>query len=138
MANKFFHIDYEANRTTGLLLGLIFSLTLLYVALEYRTGGGDYDDFDSDDDTSVADMELLPQQQRKDMIAYIKPGETPKAVTEKIKKVEETVTEVPKVDQPAGDAENGKDNITFRRLFPRPLAFQKGDGFGKEDLPRTV
>ena len=108
MANKFFHIDYEANRTTGLLLGLIFSLTLLYVALEYRNGGGDDDGVDSDDDACVPDMELLPQQQRKDMIAYIKPGETPKAVTEKIKKVEETVTEVPKVDQPAGDAEDGK------------------------------
>ena len=44
------------------------------------------------------------------MIAYLKPGTTPKAVTEKIKAVDEQPqTEMPtKMDQPNGDADDGK------------------------------
>lgn len=109
VGKRFFHIELEANRATGFLLGLIVGLTLMFVALEYRSGGGDMDDYDSDDDDAVADMELMPQQQRKDMIAYMKPGAASHSVTNKIKKVEQTpATEVPtKMDQTDGDADTG-------------------------------
>ena len=87
MAKMKIHIDYTANRTTGVLLGLVFALTLLFVALEWRSGGPQmFDDMDVDSDPSF-DPELLARQQQKDMIAYLKPGTTPKAVTEKIKSV---------------------------------------------------
>ena len=110
MAKMKIHIDYTANRTTGVLLGLVFALTLLFVALEWRSGGPQmFDDMDVDSDPSF-DPELLARQQQKDMIAYLKPGTTPKAVTEKIKAVDEQPQmEMPtKMDQPNGDADDGK------------------------------
>lgn len=109
MSNRFFHIELEANRTTGFLLGLIVGLTLLFCALEYRSGGAADYEADDDADEMVKDMELLPPQQRKDMIAVVKPGAAARSVTKKIKKVAEApFTEVPsRMDQTDGDADNG-------------------------------
>ena len=109
MSNRLFHIDYEVNRTTGFLLGLIVALTLLFSALEYRSGGTAADEWESDDDDVEVNLELLPKRNDKDMIAYIKPGKAPKVVTDKIKKVEQTPqTEIPaKMEQSAGDADDG-------------------------------
>ena len=71
MAKMKIHIDYTANRTTGVLLGLVFALTLLFVALEWRSGGPQmFDDMDVDSDPSF-DPELLARQQQKDMIASV-------------------------------------------------------------------
>lgn len=109
MNKRLFHIELEANRATGFLLGLIVGLTLLFCALEYRSGGPAGEDADDDTDEMVKDMELLPPQQRKDMIAVIKPGAAARSVTKKIKKVEQApATEVPsKMDQTDGDADKG-------------------------------
>ncbi len=109
MRRKLFEIEYTANRGTGFLLGLIVALTLLFCALEYRSGGAADDDIDDDTDEMVKDMELLPPQQRKDMIAVIKPGAATHSVTKKIKKVDQTpITEVPtRMDQTDGDADHG-------------------------------
>lgn len=109
MAKTRIHIGYEADRTTGLLLGLVFALTLLLVALEWHSGGPqDYAADDPDADLSF-DPELMARQQQKDMIAWLKPGAAPKAVAQKIRRVEQQPqTEVPsKMDQPAGEAEQG-------------------------------
>ena len=114
MAKMKIHIDYTANRTTGVLLGLVFALTLLFVALEWRSGGPQmFDDMDVDSDPSF-DPELLARQQQKDMIAYLKPGTTPKAVTDKIKAVDEQPqTEMhTKMDQPNGDADDSSNETT--------------------------
>lgn len=77
MAKTRIHIGYEADRTTGLLLGLVFALTLLLVALEWHSGGPqDYAADDPDADLSF-DPELMARQQQKDMIAWLKPGAAP-------------------------------------------------------------
>lgn len=104
------HIDMTANRGTGFLLGLIFSLSLLFCALQWRSGGPRDFDFDDSDDDISADPELLARQQRDDMIAWLKPGTRAKAVTENIKKVDQAqASEVPaKFDQPDGEADKGE------------------------------
>lgn len=106
---KIIDIELTYNRTTGFLLGLIVALNLLFFALEYKSGGGGADDADMEFDDITQDAELIPPQQRKDMIAVIKPGAASHAITKKIKKVEQApATEIPaKLDQPDGDADKG-------------------------------
>lgn len=108
MANRKIQIDYTPDRTTGFLLGLVFALTLLLCSLEWHSGGPQTADIDDDDDASF-DPELLARQQRNDMIAYLKPGTRAKAVTQKIKVVDQQPeAEVPsKIDQPSGIADEG-------------------------------
>lgn len=109
MARKFITIDSKINGVTRILLGLVFALTILFCALEYRSGGGDDDWLDSDDDDMSHDMELQLAQDKKDMIPVVQPGRTQHAVTKIIKKVEQLPeTEMQtKVDQPDGDADKG-------------------------------
>ncbi len=109
MRKKFIDIDLTYNRTTGFLLGLIVALNLFFCALEYKSGGGADDDVDMTLDDITQDAELIPPQQRKDMIAVVKPGAASHSITKNIKKVEHTpTTEIPtKLDQPDGDAEKG-------------------------------
>lgn len=106
---KLFEIEFNVNRTTGFLLGLVVALNLLFFALEYRSGGSGIDDSDYDTEDFTHDAELIPPQQRKDMIAVIKPGAASRSVTKKIKKVDEApISEVPaKIDQADGNADNG-------------------------------
>ncbi len=109
MRKKLIDIELKYNRTTGFLLGLIVALNLLFFALEYKSGGGADDDADMNLDDITQDAELIPPQQRKDMIAVVKPGAASRAITKNIKKVEHiSATEIPtKLDQPDGDAEKG-------------------------------
>lgn len=106
---KLIEIELKYNRTTGFLIGLVVALNLLFCALEYRSGNGGGDDSDIDLSDMAQDEELVPPQQRKDMIAVVKPGAATHAVTQRIKKVEQVPpTEVPtKLDQPDGDAADG-------------------------------
>ena len=99
---KLIEIELKYNRTTGFLIGLVVALNLLFCALEYRSGNGGGDDSDIDLSDMAQDEELVPPQQRKDMIAVVKPGAATHAVTQRIKKVEQAPpTEVPtKLDQP--------------------------------------
>lgn len=101
-------IDTRENRATWFLLGLVCSLTLLFCALEYRSGGNMADDDDIDSDDLMRDMEMLPPQQRKDMIAVIKPGAAPRSVAKRIKRVEQQPDEAaPEVDKTDGTADDG-------------------------------
>ena len=105
------YFDTTTNRTTGFLLGLVAALALLYCGLEYRTGGRTADDLDMDEEDLSQDADLLPMEKKKDdMIAWLKPGCTQKAVTEKIKVVDkQPEADVPtKIDQKSGDDDNGK------------------------------
>lgn len=108
MTNRFISIESKVNGATRVLLGLIFALTLLFCALEYRSGGADTSWLDDDDDTTQ-DVELHLAQDRKDMISVVQPGRTQHAVTKKIKKVEQMPeTEMQtKIDQPDGEADTG-------------------------------
>ena len=68
MAKMKIHIDYTANRTTRVLLGLVFALTLLFVALEWRSGGPQMFDATDADSDPTSDPELPARQQQKDMM----------------------------------------------------------------------
>lgn len=109
MARKFIEIETHTNRTTGFLLGLVVALTLLLVALEYKTGGAQDDMADTDDDDLSQELDLMPQKKQDDMIPFLKPGAAPRAITKNIKKVDVVPeTEVPaKLDQADGDADKG-------------------------------
>lgn len=72
---KLIEIELKYNRTTGFLVGLVVALNLLFCALEYRSGNGGGDDTDMDLSDMAQDEELVPPQQRKDMIAVVKPGQ---------------------------------------------------------------
>ncbi len=103
-------IDTTSNRSTGFLLGLVVALAAFYCAMEYRTGGNVSADYDMSSDDLVQDEELLPLERKKDdMIAYLKPSKTSKAITEKIKVVENLPnTDVPtKLDEKNGEADTG-------------------------------
>lgn len=108
VARKRITIDTTPNRGTGFLLGLVVALAAFYCAMEYRTGGNVSSDYDVNSDDLVQDEELLPLERKKDdMIAYLKPGKTSKAVTEKIRVVEK----LPEVDVPTKlDQKNGEDD----------------------------
>ncbi len=110
VARKRITIDITPNRGTGFLLGLVVALAAFYCAMEYRTGGKVSSDYDVNSDDLVQDEELLPLERKKDnMIAYLKPGKTSKAITEKIKVVEKLPdTDVStKLEQKSGEADNG-------------------------------
>ena len=109
MVNKFISIDSRMNGATRILLGLIVALTLLFSALEFRSGGGDDDWTDTDDDDMLQDMELHPMQDRKDMISVVQPGKTQHAVTKKIKKVDQPAESEMQtnLDQQDGDDDKG-------------------------------
>ena len=80
---KLIEIELKYNRTTGFLIGLVVALNLLFCALEYRSGNGGGDDSDIDLSDMAQDEELVPPQQRKDMIAVVKPGAATHAVTDR-------------------------------------------------------
>ncbi len=110
MVRKRITIDTTPNRSTGFLLGLVVALAAFYCAMEYRTGGNAPEEYDMTDEDILQDEELLPLEKKKDdMIAYLKPGKTPKAVSEKIKVVDkQPETDVPtKMEQKSGEAEDG-------------------------------
>ena len=108
MAKKYISIDTTTNRNTGFLLGLIAALTMLFVALEWHSGGAQDEAAELDSDDMVQDISFTPQQ-RDDMIPAVKPQAAARSIAQKIKKVEvQTETEVaPKLDQTNGEAEQG-------------------------------
>lgn len=104
------HTDETGGRTTRLLAGLIVALSLLFVALQYRSGENDLADMTDDTADIENDVELMPQQRRDDMIAAVLPQKEQKSITADIKKVDKpTGQEVPeKLEQAAGGDDTGK------------------------------
>lgn len=89
---KAYNADIEHLRPTAFLLGLILSLALLLVALEFTTGGASSSDDDSDElDDMAQDLSQLPLMEQKDMIAAVAAPPSSKSVTEKLNEVEKTV-----------------------------------------------
>lgn len=97
---KSIQVDLEGKRTTGFLLGLILALSLIFVGLQYTTSP---DDSGADEDAledMAQDMEILHQEEQKDMIS-VEPtaGAASKAITEKMKAVNQQPQSTEKISQ---------------------------------------
>lgn len=85
---KAYHADLERHRLTWFLIGLIVSLSALFVALQYNaTDNADSIDNDLIDDLAQ-ETELLAAPDRQDMVAAVEP-QPKKSDTQKIKIVEQ-------------------------------------------------
>ncbi len=69
--------DLERGRVTGFLLGLVFALSLLFVAFEYTTDDGAQDFDDAALDNLLADAELTPVKMYEDMVALTPVAKAP-------------------------------------------------------------
>lgn len=83
---KSYKADLEHMRPTWFLAGVALVLALMYAALEYTTTDRDYAARDLTDD-AMADLELLPALDRKDMVAARPQAQDP-AAQGRIKPVE--------------------------------------------------
>jgi len=101
--------DLEDGRLTRLLMGLVFVLATILVALEYNTGGGDDSGLDDDMLEDVAhEVEMMPIQQQQDRIA-LAPKKKQEATPQKIHVVEEEVLPSPEDLQKADGDQKGED-----------------------------
>lgn len=101
--------DLEDGRLTRLLMGLVFVLATILVALEYNTGGGDDSGLDDDMLEDVAhEVEMMPIQQQQDRIA-LAPKKKQEATPQKINVVEEEVLPSPEDLQKADGDQKGED-----------------------------
>lgn len=108
---KSYKADLEHRRGQAFLLGLVFVLALLVVALEYTTHGGEQGEADDVIDDMAQDIEMMPAVQQKDMVAAA-PAAPQQALTAKLNvvdKAESTVQEEKTPSETAGNADaNGQ------------------------------
>ena len=84
--------DLEDGRTTRFLMGLIFVLASILVALEWNTGEGDDDDFADDMLEDVThEMEMMPVAQQENRIALVQKKKQ-EATPQKIRVVDNEAT----------------------------------------------
>ena len=90
------------NRTTNFLLGLIFVLACLFVALEWNSGDSGWHFFDMEDDLE-AEMELSPLHRDENEVPMMKPTEEtpPEVKSQEVNPVEEDVEIPPEEVEPA-------------------------------------
>lgn len=101
--------DLEDGRLTRLLMGLVFVLAAILVALEYNTGGGDDSSLDDDMLEDVAhEVEMMPITQQQDRIA-LAPKKKQEAKPQKIHVVEEEVLPSPEELTKADGDQKGED-----------------------------
>ncbi|MCI6619405.1 MAG: TonB family protein [Prevotella sp.] len=94
--NKSETANIEGMRTTGFLLGLIMVLALLFVAFEYTTRDQSAADNAEMLDDLASDLEMVPAMDQRDMVSA-EPAPASKAVTEKIKAVDQPLQAEEKV-----------------------------------------
>lgn len=131
---KSIQVDLEGKRTTGFLLGLILALSLIFVGLQYTTSP---DDSGADEDAledMAQDMEILHQEDQKDMIS-VEPtaGAASKAITEKVKAVNQQPQSAEKISpntgvsldaNAEGDGKEQKGEVASSNIttaLPQPL-----------------
>ena len=90
------------NRTTNFLLGLVFVLACLFVALEWNSGDSGWNFFEMEDDLE-AEMELAPLHRDENEVPMMKPTEEtpPEVKSQEVNPVEEDVEIPPEEVEPA-------------------------------------
>lgn len=129
--------DLERKRTRFFLLGLIVSLALFLVAMEYTTRPDDDSDNDHLLDDMAEDIALMPAMDTHDMIAAA-PAPASKAVTNKVKETEATAGQTEKIAPVTstlviGDGEGVQKDATVTEALPQ-TPIEQGDS----DVLRTV
>lgn len=104
--------DLEQRRITGFLLGLVFALSLLFVAFEYTTDDGTRDYGDDMLGNLLSDAELTPVKTYEDMVALAPVAASP--VLDKVRAADETVPE----KRPATDAGTLADAMGLSPFVP--------------------
>lgn len=79
--------NLDLHRSTGFLLGLIFSLALLFTAFEYTTRPADMQEDDNILDDMSEELEMTPAMSTKDMVSAA-PAPASKALTQNVKEVD--------------------------------------------------
>lgn len=88
--------NLDLHRSTGFLLGIVFSLALLFAALEYTSHPSTYDEDDSMLDDLAEDLAMAPAMDTKDMVSALH-APASKAVTQNVKEVEHTTDDASKL-----------------------------------------
>ncbi len=83
--------DLERGRVTGFLLGLVFALSLLFVAFEYTTDDGTAASDGDELDNLLADAELTPVRTYEDMVALTPVAKAPSL--DRVRAADEAVTD---------------------------------------------
>lgn len=113
----------EDKRLTFFLLGLLLTLSAVFVALQYNDSGGG-DDFAGDMEDLVQDIELSLPQDQKDMVSADALSQPPsKAITQEVKAVQKPVENVQKIKATTselviGDGEGAVDGAQVKEAVP--------------------
>ena len=111
--------DLEGRRVQGFLLGLIVVLALLFVALEWNSGGSGWSFF-ADDEELEAEMELSPLKRDKDEIPMMLP--------------QEKVEELPKSEE----LHLVDEDVELPQEQPEPQELEKPEKAEEEEKPEVV
>ena len=130
--------DLERQHTTSFLMGLIFVLALLLVALEWNSSDSGWNFFDIEDDDLEAELELSPLHRDEDEVPMMIPDN--REVVEEVKSEEvnpveqdgELMLEQPEpVKQEAEQKEEEEQKPEAVDMYDEPLDFRV-----VEDLPQ--
>ncbi len=113
----------EDKRLTFFLLGLLLTLSVVFVALQYTASEGG-DDFTADMEELVQDIDLSLPQDQKDMVSADALSQPPsKAITQEVKAVQKPVENVQKIKATTselviGDGEGAVDGAQVKEAVP--------------------
>ncbi len=113
----------EDKRLTFFLLGLLLTLSVVFVALQYTASEGG-DDFTADMEELVQDIDLSLPQDQKDMVSADALSQPPsKAITQEVKAVQQPVENVQKIKATTselviGDGEGAVDGAQVKEAVP--------------------
>lgn len=99
--------DLERSRSQSFLLGLVFALALLVVALEYTVQGGGQNEAGDILDDMAQDIEMMPAVQQKDMVAAA-PAAQQRQLTAKINVVDKAASAAEQ-EKPLSDTDGDAD-----------------------------
>ena len=111
--------DLEGRRVQGFLLGLIVVLALLFVALEWNSGGSGWSFF-ADDEELEAEMELSPLKRDKDEVPMMLPQQQKheEQQTEQLRLVDDD-TELP-VEPPVPEEQDLQEKQEAQKTEEKP------------------
>lgn len=134
----------EEKRPTFFLLGLILTLSIIYVALQYNSGDASYELTDDFEDLSQ-DLELQTSPEQKDMVsAEAASAPASKSITQEVKAVQKPVETEQKISATTsklviGDGEGAVNGADVKEAAPEtPVDNQQTESQAEAPIHFTV
>lgn len=123
-------LDIGRSFTGRWLLGLAFSLALVFVCLEYSSSPADYDTAEDMPDDLSADMTLMPAMDRQDMVSVQEASTQVNPVADKVRVVNDADGEQQAATTPTTLATEEEPEVTEAQVteaLPQTQAAEEGD-----------